>query len=113
MLGHKASLGKFKEIEIISSFFSDHSAMRWEINYKEKTSKKHKHMAAKQYATKQPLVHWRNQKKKKKNLQTNENASTTAQNLLDAAKVVTIQSYFKKQEKISNRQLNLTPKTTR
>ena len=28
MLGHKASLGKFKEIEIISSFFSDHSAMR-------------------------------------------------------------------------------------
>ena len=64
MLGHKASLGKFKEIEIISSFFSDHSAMRWEINYKEKTSKKHKHMAAKQYATKQPLVHWKNKIKK-------------------------------------------------
>ena len=91
MLGHKASLGKCKEIEIISSCFSDHSAMRWEINYKGKTSRKHKHMAAKQYATKQPLVHWRNQKKlKKKYLETNENESTTPQNLLDAAKVITI-----------------------
>ena len=92
MLGHKASLGKFKDTEIISSSFSDHSAMRWEINYTEKTSKKHKHMTAKQYATKQPLVHWRNQKKFKKYLETNENESTTVQNLFDAAKLVTIQS---------------------
>ena len=28
VLGHKSSLGKFKKIEIISSIFSDHSAMR-------------------------------------------------------------------------------------
>ena len=27
-LGHKSSLGKFKKIEIISSIFSDHNAMR-------------------------------------------------------------------------------------
>ena len=39
MLGHKASLGKFKKIEIISSIFSDHNAMRLEINYKKKTVK--------------------------------------------------------------------------
>ena len=64
MLGHKASLGKFKEIEIISSFFSDYKAIRLEINAmrlkvnkKKKTSKKHKHVAAKQHATKQPLDH--------------------------------------------------------
>ena len=28
ILGHKSSLGKFKKIEIISSIFSDHNAMR-------------------------------------------------------------------------------------
>ena len=49
MLGHKASLGKFKKTEIISakkacfyqqkSIFSDHNTMRLEINYKKKTAK--------------------------------------------------------------------------
>ena len=52
ILGHKLSLSKFKKIEIISSIFSDHNAMRLEINYREKTVKKHKHMEAKQYVTK-------------------------------------------------------------
>ena len=32
ILGHKSSLSKFKKIEIISSIFSDHNAMRLEIN---------------------------------------------------------------------------------
>ena len=57
MLGHTASLSKFKKIEIISSIFSDHNAMSLEINYREKTAKKHKHVGAKQYATKQPMDH--------------------------------------------------------
>ena len=35
ILGHKSSLSKFKKIEIISSIFSDHHAMRLEINYRE------------------------------------------------------------------------------
>ena len=30
MLGHKTSLNKFKKVEIISSFFSDHTAMKLE-----------------------------------------------------------------------------------
>ena len=33
ILGHKPSLSKFKKIEIISSIFSDHNAMRRGINY--------------------------------------------------------------------------------
>ena len=36
ILGHKSSLSKFKKIEIISSIFSNHSAMRLEINYRKK-----------------------------------------------------------------------------
>ena len=34
MLGHKISLKKFKKIEVISSIFSNHSAMKLEINHK-------------------------------------------------------------------------------
>ena len=51
ILGHKSSLGKFKKIKIISSIFSDPSAMRLDIKYRKKP-KKYKHMEAKQYATK-------------------------------------------------------------
>ena len=39
MLGHKTSLSKFKKTEIITSKFSDHNAMRLEINYKKKMQK--------------------------------------------------------------------------
>ena len=52
ILGHKSSHSKFKKIEIVSSIFSDHNAMRLEINYRKKNCKKYKHMEAKQYATK-------------------------------------------------------------
>ena len=33
ILGHKSSLGKFKNIEIIPSIFSDHNAVRLDVNY--------------------------------------------------------------------------------
>ena len=36
VLGHKSNLSKFKKIEIISSIFSDHNALRLDINYKKK-----------------------------------------------------------------------------
>ena len=36
ILGHKSSLRKFKKVKIISSIFSNHDAMRLEINYREK-----------------------------------------------------------------------------
>ena len=36
ILGNKSSLGKFKKIEIISSMFSVHKAMRLDINYRKK-----------------------------------------------------------------------------
>ena len=52
ILGHKSSFGKFKNIEIMSRIFSDHNAMRLDINYRKKTVKKYKHTEAKQYATK-------------------------------------------------------------
>ena len=40
MLGYKVNLGKFKKAEILSNIFSDHKAMRSEINYKKKKKTK-------------------------------------------------------------------------
>ena len=38
-LGHKSSLDKFKKIEIIPVIFSDHSAVRLDLNYRKKIIK--------------------------------------------------------------------------
>ena len=43
ILGHKGSLGKFEKIEVISSMFFNHNAMRLEINYKKKLQKTQTH----------------------------------------------------------------------
>ena len=40
ILGHKSSLGKFLKIEIISRIFSDHNAVRLNVNYQKKKKKK-------------------------------------------------------------------------
>ena len=52
ILGHKSNLSKLKKIEIISSIFSDHNTTSEDINYKEKTCKKHKHMEIKEHVSK-------------------------------------------------------------
>ena len=52
IVGHKSNLSKFEKIEIISNIFSNHNAMRLEINYKKKNCKKHKNMEIKQHISK-------------------------------------------------------------
>ena len=37
IVGHKSNLSEFKKIEIVSCIFSDHNAMRLDINCKKKT----------------------------------------------------------------------------
>ena len=39
ILGHKSSLGKLKQTEIIPSIFSDHNTLRLDLNYRRKTIK--------------------------------------------------------------------------
>ena len=56
-LGHNSNLSKFKKIEIVSSIFSDHNAMRLDIHYththtQNNNCKKCKHMEIKQYVSK-------------------------------------------------------------
>ena len=53
ILGHKSNLSKLNKIEILSSIFSDHNAMRLDITYKgNKKHKKHKHMEMKELLSK-------------------------------------------------------------
>ena len=40
ILGHKSNLSKFKKIEMVSNIFSNHNAMRLDINYNNKTVRK-------------------------------------------------------------------------
>ena len=43
ILGQKSNFSKFKKIEIVSSIFSSHNAMRLDINYKKKVSETQTH----------------------------------------------------------------------
>ena len=53
ILDHKLKVSKFKKIEIVSSIFSNHNAMRLDINYKKKKNyKKYKQMEIKQHISK-------------------------------------------------------------
>ena len=75
--------------------------------------KTHKQVETKQYATKQLMDHWRNQTGNQKYLKTNENKTTTIQNLWNATKAfltgkyIVTQAYLSKQEKSQINNLNL------
>ena len=101
ILGHKSSLGKFKKIEIISSIFSDHNAMRLEMNYRGKNIKNTNTWRLNNTLLNNQEITEEIKEEIKKYLETNDNENTMAQNLWDAAKAVlgkfiAIQSYLKK-----------------
>ena len=104
ILGHKSNLSKFKKIEIISSIFSDHKAMRLGINYKKKTVRNTNTWRLNNTFLNNQQVTEEVKREIKKFLETNDNENTT-QNLWDAAKAVlrgkfiAIQPYLKNQEK--------------
>ena len=104
ILGHKSNLSKFKKIEIVSGIFSDHNAMRLDINDKKKPGRNTKTWRLNNTFLNNQQVTEEIKRGIKKFLETNDNENTT-QNLWDAAKTVlrgeftAIQSYLKKQEK--------------
>ena len=115
ILCHKSSVGKFKKIGIASSIFSDHNAMRLDINYRKKSVKSTNTWRLNNTLLNNQEITEEIKEEIKKYLETNENKNTTTQNLWDATKAVrrgkfiAIQSYLKKQEKsqINNLTLNL------
>ena len=105
ILGHKSNLSKSKKTEIISSMFSNHNAVRLDINYKKKTVKTINTWKLNDLFLNNQQVTEEIKREIKKFLETNNNENMTTQNLWDAAKAVlrakfiAIQFYLKKQEK--------------
>ena len=115
ILCHKSNLSKFKKIEIISSIFPDHNAMRLDVNYKEKTVINTNTWRLNNMFLNNQQVNEEIKREIRKFLETNDNVNMTTQNLWDTVKAVlrgkfiAIQSYLKKQEKqqIDNLTLHL------
>ena len=116
ILGHKSSLGIFLKNEIISSIFSDHNAVRLDVNYREKKTIKNTNIwkLNKTLLNNQQITE-EIKKEIKICIEMNENDNTTTPNLWDSVKVVlrgrfiAIQAYLKKQERnqINNLTLHL------
>ena len=102
ILGHKSSLSKFKKFEIASSVFSDHNAMRLDINYRRKSVKNTNAWRLNKTLLNNQEITEDIKEEIKKYLETNDNENMMTQNLWDAAKAVVrgnfiaIQSYLKK-----------------
>ena len=92
----------------MSSIFSDHSALRLDINYKEKTVRNKNTWRLNSMFLNNQQVTEEIKREIKKLLETNDNENMTTQNLWDAAKAILPQET----RKTLNRQHNFTPKTT-
>ena len=106
LLDHKSNLSKFKKIEIVSRIFSDHNAMRLDINYKKKPVRHTNTWRLNNMSLNYQQVSEEIKREIKKFLETNDNKNMTIQNLWAAAKAavlrgkfIAIQSYLKKQGK--------------
>ena len=99
ILGHKTSINKFKKIKVLPYIFSDHNAMKLEINHKKKSGK-----STNTWRLNNVLLNneWINQKIKKY-IKISENENTMIQNLWDAAKAIlrgkftAVQAYLRRQ----------------
>ena len=113
ILGHKSSLGKFQKIEIALGIFSDHNAMRLDINYRKKTVKNTNTWRLNNMLLNNQEITEEIKEEVKKYIETNDNENTMTQNQRDAAKAIlrgkfiAIQSYLKKQEKSQINNLTL------
>ena len=113
ILGQKSSLRKFKKIEIVSSIFSDHNAMRLEMNYRKKTGKNTNTWRLNSAVLNNQEITEEIKEEIKKYIETNDSENTMTQNLWDAAKAIlrgkfiAIQCHLKKQEKYQINNLTL------
>ena len=104
-----------KLIEIIPSIFSDHNAVRLDVNYRRKNIRNPNIWKLNNTLMNNQKITEEIKKEIKICIETNENENTTTQNLWDTVKAVlrgrfiAIQAYLKKQEKsqINNLTLHL------
>ena len=113
MIRHKASLNKFKKIEIIPNISSDHKGLKLETNPKGKNPKHSKSWRLNSMLLNNVWVKNKISKEIRNFLETNENELITTQNLWDTAKavlrgkIIAIQAYLKKIETFQTNNLIL------
>ena len=81
ILVHKSNCSKFKKIEIISSIFSDHNALRLDINFKTKSVRNTNTWRLNNMFLNNQQVTEEIKRKIKKILETNDNENMRTQNL--------------------------------
>ena len=87
MLGHKTSLDKFKKIEIIPRIFSEHHAMKLEINHKN-TEKHTKTWKLNNMLLNNEWVNNEIREEIKRYLEIHENEDTATHNLWDTGTAI-------------------------
>ena len=113
ILGHKSGLNRYQKIEIIPCIFSDHNALKLELNHKKKFGRNSNTWKLKTTLLKNVWVNQEIKEELKQFMEINENENTSVQNLWDTAKAVlrgkyiAIQASLKKIEKSRIHQLTL------
>ena len=119
ILGHRSSLGKFKKTEIISSIFSNHNAVRLDINYRKQSVKNTNTWRLNNTLLNNQEITEETKEEIKKFLGTNHKENTTPQKPMVCTKssskreVYSNTSLPQETRKISSKQPNLTPKAIR
>ena len=104
ILGHKSSLGKFKEIEIFQASFL--TTMQLDLNYRRKITKTSNIWRLNNTLLNNQQITEEIKKEIKICIEMNENENTTTQNLWDTVKAVlrgkfiAIQAYLKNKKKV-------------
>ena len=88
ILCHKPSLGKFRKIEIIPSIFSDHNAVRLDVNYRRKTITNSNIWKLNNMFLNNQQITEEIKKEIKICIEMNENENTISQNPWDTVKAV-------------------------
>jgi hypothetical protein len=88
ILGHKASLNKYKKTEIIPFMLSDHKALKLELNNKSRRRKYTNNWRLNNTLLKDQWVIEEIRKEIKNFLEFNKNKNTIYQNLWDKAKAI-------------------------
>uniref|UniRef100_A0A8P0TMH1 RNA-directed DNA polymerase n=2 Tax=Canis lupus familiaris TaxID=9615 RepID=A0A8P0TMH1_CANLF len=113
ILGHKSGLNRYQKIGIVPCIFSDHNALKLELNHNKKFGSTSNTWRLRTILLKDKRVNQEIKEELKRFMETNENEDTTVQNLWDAAKAVlrgkyiAIQASIQKLERTQIQKLTL------
>uniref|UniRef100_A0A8C0RWL1 RNA-directed DNA polymerase n=1 Tax=Canis lupus familiaris TaxID=9615 RepID=A0A8C0RWL1_CANLF len=113
ILGHKSGLNRYQKIGSVPCIFSDHNALKLELNHNKKFGRTSNTWRLRTILLKDERVNQEIKEELKRFMETNENEDTTVQNLWDAAKAVlrgkyiAIQASIQKLERTQIQKLTL------